>query len=118
MAFESLKAAAGIDVVEVGYKTYAQAIPDLVTGRVDLCLRDIVALRHHVNAGTLRVLGVIGLRRLAELPAVPTVTEQGVPGFALGMWYGIVAPAGIPPAVRASLVDAVDRARRSPPMIQ
>jgi tripartite-type tricarboxylate transporter receptor subunit TctC len=51
MAFESLKAAAGIDVVEVGYKTYAQAIPDLVTGRVDLCLCDIVPMRPHIDAG-------------------------------------------------------------------
>jgi len=118
MAFESLKAAAGIDVVEVGYKTYAQAIPDLVTGRVDLCLCDLVAIRQHVDAGSLRVLGVIGSRRLAAMPELPTVTEQGVPGFALGMWYGVVAPAGIPPAVRANLVDAIDRARRTPAMIQ
>jgi tripartite-type tricarboxylate transporter receptor subunit TctC len=55
---------------------------------------------------------------MAAMPEVPTVTEQGVPGFALGMWYGIVAPAGIPPAVRASLVDALDRARRAPAMNQ
>jgi tripartite-type tricarboxylate transporter receptor subunit TctC len=118
MAFESLKAAAGIDVVEVGYKTYAQAIPDLVTGRVDLCLCDIGPIRNYVDAGTLRVLGVVGEKRMAAMPEVPTVTEQGVPGFALGMWYGIVAPSGIPPAVRASLVDALDRARRTPAMNQ
>ena len=118
MAFESLKAAAGIDIVEVPYKTYAQAIPDLITGRVDLCLCDLVAMRPHIDAGTLRVLGVIGERRLEALPEVPTVTEQGVPGFALTMWYGIVAPSGIPPAVRASLIDAVDRARRTPAMAQ
>ena len=117
MAFESLKAAAGIDVVEVGYKTYAQAIPDLVTGRVD-CLCDIVPLRQYIDAGTLRLLGVVGDKRSSAMPEVPTVTEQGVPGFALGMWYGIVAPSGIPPAVRASLVDALDRARRTPAMIQ
>lgn len=118
MAFESLKAAAAIDVVEVGYKTYAQAIPDLLTGRVDLCLCDIVAMRQYVDAGTLRVLGVVGEKRLAAVPEVPTVTEQGVPGFALGMWYGVVAPAGIPPAVRANLVDAVNHARRTPAMNQ
>ena len=118
MAFESLKASAGIDVIEVGYKTYAQAIPDLITGRVDLCLCDIVAMRPHIDAGTLRVLGAIGDKRLDSLPEVPTVTEQGVPGFALTMWYGIVAPSGIPSAVRASLVDAVDRARRTPAMLQ
>jgi tripartite-type tricarboxylate transporter receptor subunit TctC len=118
MAFESLKAATGIDIVEVGYKTYAQAIPDLITGRVDLCLCDIVAMRPHIDAGKLRVLGVIGERRLAALPEVPTVSQQGVPGFSLGMWYGIVAPSGIPAAVRATLVEAVDRARRTPEVIQ
>src|SRR5258705_6242106 len=118
MAFESLKAAAGIDVVEVGYKTYAQALPDLVTGRVDLCLCDIVPVRQYVDAGTLRVLGIIGEKRSTALPTVPTVTEQGGRGFALGMWYGIVAPAGIPPAVRANLVAALSHARRTPAMNQ
>ena len=118
MAFESLKAAAGIELIEVLYKTYAQAIPDLITGRVDLCLCDVVAMRPHIDAGTLRVLGVIGEKRLAAMPEVPTVTEQGVPGFALGMWYGVVAPSGTPPAVRRSLVDAVDRARRTPAVIE
>jgi tripartite-type tricarboxylate transporter receptor subunit TctC len=118
MAFESLKAAAGIDIVEVGYKAYAQAIPDLVTGRVDLCLCDIVPIRKYIDDGTLRILGVIGEKRAAVMPQVPTVTEQGVPGFGLSMWYGVVAPSGIPPAVRASLVEAVDRARRTPALSQ
>jgi tripartite-type tricarboxylate transporter receptor subunit TctC len=118
MAFESLKAAAAIDIVEVGYKTYAQAMPDLITGRVDLCLCDIVPMRPHIDAGKVRVLGVIGENRLASMPEVPTVSQQGVPGFSLGMWYGVVAPSGIPPAVRATLVEAVNRARRTPEVIR
>ena len=107
MAFESLNAAARIDIVEVGYKSAAQALPDLVAGRVDLCLCDITPLRQYVDAGTLRLLGTVGEKRVAEAPEVPTVAEQGVSGFAHGMWYGVVAPAGIPPAVRASLVAAL-----------
>ena len=118
MAFASLNAAAGIDVVEVGYKSTAQALPDLVAGRVDLCLCDITPLRQYVDAGTLRLLGAIGEKRVAAAPEVPTVAEQGVSGFALGMWYGIVAPAGIPPAVRANLVAALAHARQTPAMKQ
>lgn len=118
MAFESLNAAAGIDLLEVGYKTTAQALPDLVAGRVDLCLCDIAVLRPHLEAGTLRVLGAVGEKRAAVMPLVPTVAEQGVSGFELGMWYGIVAPAGIPPAVRANLVAALNQARRTPAMKQ
>jgi tripartite-type tricarboxylate transporter receptor subunit TctC len=118
MAFESLNAAAGIDIVEVGYKSAAQALPDLVAGRVDVCLCDITPLRQYIDAGTLRLLGTVGEKRVAMAPEVPTVAEQGVSGFEHGMWYGVVAPAGIPPAVRASLVDAVARARQMPAMKQ
>jgi len=118
MAFESLNAAAGIDIVEVGYKSAAQALPDLVAGRVDVCLCDITPLRQYVDAGTLRLLGTVGEKRVAMAPEVPTVAEQGVSGFEHGMWYGVVAPAGTPPAVRASLVDALARARQMPAMKQ
>jgi len=118
MAFASLNAAAGIDVVEVGYTSTAQALPDLVVGRVSLCLCDITPLRQYVDAGTLRLLGAVGEKRAAAEPAVPTVAEQGVSGFAHGMWYGIVAPAGIPSAVRASLVAALAYARQTPAMKQ
>lgn len=118
MVFESLNAAAGIDVVEVGYKSTAQALPDLVMGRVNLCLCDISPLRQYVDAGTLRLLGAIGDKRAATAPGVPTVAEQGVSGFAHGMWYGVVAPAGIPSAVRAKLVSALAYARQTPEMKQ
>jgi tripartite-type tricarboxylate transporter receptor subunit TctC len=118
MAFESLNAAAGIDVVEVGYKSTAQALPDLVMGRVDLCLCDITPLRQYVDAGTLRLLGTVGDKRAAVAPEVPTVAEQGVSGFAHRMWYGVVAPAGIPSAVRANLVSALAYARQTPAMKQ
>jgi tripartite-type tricarboxylate transporter receptor subunit TctC len=118
MAFASLNAAAGTDVVEVGYSSTAQALPDLVAGRVNLCLCDITPLRQYVDAGTLRLLGAIGEKRAAVAPEVPTAAEQGVSGFAHGMWYGVVAPAAIPSAVRASLVAALAYARQTPAMKQ
>jgi tripartite-type tricarboxylate transporter receptor subunit TctC len=118
MAFESLNAAAGINVIEVPYKSYAQALPDLVAGRVDLCLCEIASVRSYVDAGTLRLLGAIGEKRVTAAPEVPTVVEQGVPGFANGMWYGLVAPAGLPPTVRANLVTALAHARQTPAMKQ
>jgi len=118
MAFESLNGAAGIDLLEVGYKSTAQALPDLVAGRVDLCLCDITPLRQYVDAGTLRLLGAVGETRAAVAPDVPTVVEQGVSGFGLGMWYGIVAPAGLPPAVRENLIAAVALARQTAAMKQ
>ncbi len=118
MAFASLNAAAGIDIVEVGYKTTAQSLPDLLAGRVDLCLCDITPLRRYVDDGTLRLLGAVGEKRIAVAPEMPTVAEQGVPGFANGMWYGVVAPAGIPSAVRAELVAALAYARQTAAMKQ
>jgi len=114
LAFQLLIDATGIDLVEIPYKGYAQALPDLLAGRVDLGLVDYIFVRQHVEKGSLRVLGATGTRRIAQLPDVPTVAEQGHPGYAVDLWYGLVAPAGVPKDVLATLQHALERLRRSP----
>ena len=116
MAFKLLMAETGIDLVEIPYKGSAQALADHLAGRVDIGLNDFAVVGQHVAAGTLRVLGAAGAKRASAAPDVPTVAEQGVAGFEVEAWYGLVAPAGVVPDVLARLGDALNRIRRTPGM--
>jgi tripartite-type tricarboxylate transporter receptor subunit TctC len=113
VAFEWLKTAAGIDLLEIPYKGAAPATADLLAGRVDMGLNDFSAVEQHVGAGTLRLLAAIGATRAASAPDVATVAEQGVPGYAIEAWYGLLAPAGTPPDVVARISGAIDEIRRT-----
>ncbi len=93
---ELLKTMTGIDMLHVPYKGLAQAIPDLLSGQISLIFSSIPDSRPHILSGKLRAIGVTSNRRAALLPEVPTVAEQGYPGFNVRGWFGMVAPAGTP----------------------
>jgi tripartite-type tricarboxylate transporter receptor subunit TctC len=88
----------GLEWNYIPYKGGAQAITDLVGGQVDLTMNGMVATYPHVKDGKLRLLAVSSARRLPQLPDVPTVGET-IPGFVSGSWQGVMAPAGVPPAI-------------------
>ena len=96
---EMLNASTGIKLVHVPYKGSSQAVTDLLAGNVALLFTPASTVIPHVAAGRLAALAVIGRQRLAALPNVPTMTELGVAGFESGLWFGLNAPAGTPPAV-------------------
>ena len=102
---------AGIKVLHVPYKGSAESLNDLVGGRIDL-IYDPVALVQ-IKAGNLKALGVTSAVRHPELPAVPTLKEQGleVPG---GSWFGLFAPRGTPPEVINRVAAEVDKAMAAP----
>jgi tripartite-type tricarboxylate transporter receptor subunit TctC len=100
--------AAGISVVHVSYRGAAPANADLLGGQVPAMFDNPINALPHIRAGALRAIAVTGERRLALLPDVPTVAEEGYPGFAAGTWYGLFAPAGEPPAVAQKIsADAI-----------
>ena len=70
-----------------------------MSGRIELMFNSIVAILPHIQSGKLRALAVTSRKRSALLPDVPTVAESGWPEYEAGSWYGILAPAGTPPAV-------------------
>jgi len=113
-----LKINAGIDMVHVPYKGAADATRDLVAGRVGLAFMALTAAQPHVRAGRLKVLGVVGERRLPGLPDVPTVAEQGVAGLELAGWLGIFAPANTPAAVVEKLNSEIGKVLRAPDVIE
>ena len=102
------------DWVYIPYKGGAQAIGDTVAGQTQVLMNGMLATLPHVQAGKLKVIGVSKATRVALLPQVPTIAEQGVAGFESGTWQGLLVPANTPPAVLARLNAELIRIIRSP----
>ena len=95
---EVFKQAAGVDIVEVGYKSTAQALNDTLGGHIPLFPVVVPSVLPHLKAGKIRILGVFDTRRSPLIPEVPTMSEElNAPGYVpTPVWYGFVAPAGTP----------------------
>lgn len=87
---------AKVDLIHVPYKGTGPAITDLVAGHVAMIISNIPSVLPMVKAGKLRALAVTTLRRSSIVPELPTVAESGIPGYEVEIWYGVLAPAGIP----------------------
>jgi tripartite-type tricarboxylate transporter receptor subunit TctC len=99
LTMEMFKQRAGIAVMAVPYRGDAPLLTALTAGEVDLAVVPLATARAHVEAGTLRALGVARLARNAAVPDVPTIAEQGFAGFDSPSWHALFAPAGTPAAV-------------------
>jgi tripartite-type tricarboxylate transporter receptor subunit TctC len=106
--------AAGIQITHVPYKGSGPALSDLLGGHVQIYFSSLPPAIGLVKEGKLRALGVTGLKRSASFPDVPTVAEQGLPGFEAVLHYGIVAPAGTPRLIIDKLNVALRAALRDP----
>ena len=102
MAGELFKLSAGVEMTHVPYKGGGPATADLIAGQIPLMFADISAALPFIRAGKLRALGVT-TRERTPLLDVPTLIEQGVPGFDVNAWFGLMAPAGTPPEIVARL---------------
>jgi tripartite-type tricarboxylate transporter receptor subunit TctC len=113
LAMEYLKLVAGLDIVHVPYKGTGPNLVDLVAGRTQATSAGTPPLMPHVKAGKLRVIAV-GSKRLPSMPEVASVAEQGYPGYESTQWYGLNAPAKVPPAIIKRLADEAAKAARQP----
>ena len=109
LAGELLKSLAAIDMVHVPYKGSPQYTVDLIAGRIDLVIAAAGALLPQIKTGRLRLLAVSSSTRDPAMPDVSTIAEQGVPGFEVLGWFGLLAPAGTPPPVIRKLYAEVVR---------
>jgi tripartite-type tricarboxylate transporter receptor subunit TctC len=103
LAGELFKQQAGIDLLHVPYKGTAPALNDVLGGVVPLMFSNLPATLPFLKNGKLVALGVTEARRSPAAPEIPTLAEQGIPGVAVTSWYGLLAPAGTPPAVAEQL---------------
>jgi tripartite-type tricarboxylate transporter receptor subunit TctC len=109
LAGELLKSMSGIDIVQIPYKGVVSAIPDLLGGRVTMMFSPMAVVLPLVREGKLRALGVTSLQRSSALPAVASLSEAGLNGFEIVLWYGLLAPAGTPdPIVRKLHLETVN----------
>ena len=104
---ELLKLMAKVNIVQVPYKGTAGQLTALIAGEVQMSFVTMPSALPHINAGRLRVLAIGSPRRSPTLPDVPTVAESGLPGFDIGAWNGILAPAGTPAPIITKLNAAI-----------
>ncbi len=111
---ELFKRLTGAPMDHVPYKGEAAAHLDMFGGVLDAAWANPATARTHLQAGKIKVLGIIGSRRVGTIPRVPTFTEKGFDGFALDSWMGFFAPARTPAAVADKLTAALREITQSP----
>ncbi len=99
LSAELFKSMAGVNLLHVPYKGTGQALTDLLGGQIDLMFAPAQTVMPYVQSGKLRALAVTSAARAETLPALPTVAESGLPGYAAVGWFGLLAPAATPKAV-------------------
>ena len=105
-----------ISLTHVPYKSSAQSVVDLISGRLDMQFATIAPTLANIRAGQLRALAVTGKNRVEALPDVPTMDAAGVPGYEAVLWFALVGPAGLPASIAARLNREVIEVLNSPEM--
>ncbi len=114
LAGELFVDAAGVQVKHVPYKGMGPMLTDIVGGQVEMGVGALGAVQGQLKGGTLRAIGVMGKQRVASLPDLPTVAEQGFPDVDIAGWFAAIGPKGLPPAQVKRLHDALTAAFNDP----
>jgi tripartite-type tricarboxylate transporter receptor subunit TctC len=104
----------GSNLLHVPYRGSAPLMTDVLAGRIDMTFDSFTVYEEHIRSGRVRALGVTSKDRVGALPDVPTIAEQGLPGYDVSNWLGVLAPAGTPPAVAKAIHEALGRAMATP----
>ena len=112
LAMEYLKMATNTFLLHIPYKGTGPQLTDLLAGRLDAASVGASAILQHIKAGKLRCIATGSAQRIAQLPDVQTVAEQGYPGFEMTQWYGLLAPSSMAPAAADKLAAAAAKAVR------
>ena len=116
VAWGMFKVQTGAEILYVPYKGAAQAITDLLGGRMDMIIDTSGILLPHIREGRLRALAVTSPKRSSELPDIPTMVESGYRDFAITVWTGVLGPAGTPPSAIDRLNTIINDGLRSAEM--
>jgi tripartite-type tricarboxylate transporter receptor subunit TctC len=118
LAGELFKQLTGTNIIHVPYKGSGDAIKDLLAGVVAMNFDTMPPVLPHITAGKLRGLAISTPKRLAQLPDVPTFLEEGITGFDVANWYGVMAPAGTPREIVTKLNADINKAMQVPEVRQ
>ncbi len=108
---------AGIDLVHAPYRGGTAALPDLINGALAMMMGTVSSTFPLVAEGRVRAIGVTTQQRLANLPNIPTIAEQGFPGYEMNEWNGLFTVAGTPPAILSQLEAAARAAMQDPAVL-
>ena len=114
MSGELFKEMAGIQIRHIPYKGRAQSLPDLVSGRISMLFDNLSSSLSLIKAGEIQALGVTTVKRSPAAPEVPTLAEQGLPGFEAVSWFSLMAPANLPAPIQNRLNQLVHQALDNP----
>ena len=114
LAGEMFVDAAGVQIRHIPYKGMGPMIADIIGGQVEMGVGAVPAVQGHLKSGALRAIGVMGRQRVASLPELPTIAEQGFPEVDVAGWFAVIAPRGLPAAQVKRLHDAVVAAFADP----
>jgi tripartite-type tricarboxylate transporter receptor subunit TctC len=114
LAGETFVDAAGVQIKHIPYKGMGPMLSHLIGGQIELCVAAVAAVQGHLRSGALRAIGVMGRQRVASLPDVPTLAEQGFPEVDIAGWFAVVGPARLPAAQVSRLHEAVVAAFNDP----
>lgn len=109
-----LASLAGVNLTHIPYKGGALAVNDLIAGQIQMQFGTLLLTNAHVKSGRLRSLAVTTAKRAPAAPELPTMVEAGVPGYEVAQWYGILAPAKVPPAIIVKLSKEIARSLHEP----
>jgi len=118
LTMEFLKLTAKIDVVHVAYKGAPQALSDVIGGQIPASVQSAPGVLAAIQGGRVRALAVTSLKRIPQLPSVPTVQETALPGFEVSSWYGLCAPAGTPTPILGKIHTDLTAVLRIPEIQQ
>src|SRR5258706_8945764 len=105
---------AGVTMVHVPYKGSGPLATDLLGGQISMTFDTITPVLQHIKSGQLRALAATTSKRSPALPDVPTLDESGLKGFNIGTWFGVLAPAGTPPAIVGKLNTEINKIMQTP----
>lgn len=114
LAFAAFNAQAGLDMVHVPYKGGPDATNSVLKGETCCVFALLQAMIQHAKAGKVRLLGVTTAKRVGAMPDLPTIAEQGMPGYESFIWFGIFAPKGLDPAIAGKMNAALKTATEDP----
>ena len=114
MSGELFKEMAGINIRHIPYKGRAQSLPDLVSGRISMLFDNLSSSLPLIKAGEVQALGVTTLKRSPAAPEIPSLAEQGLPGFEAVSWFSLMAPANLPLAIQGRLNQLTRQALENP----
>ena len=108
----------GANLVHIPYKGGGPLLTDLVAGQINVGFPTPLEGIPHIKSGRIRALGVTTLKRSTALPELPTIAEAGVAGYEVNGWYGVLAPAATPAAILGKLNHDINRALKSPDIVE